>query len=49
MNTSYNGILIPQIEEGIALAEWKDKKDVPILMENAYENIKLLLEDVELL
>ena len=49
MNTSYNGNLIPQIEEGIALAEWKDKKEVPILMENAYENIKLLLEDLELL
>ena len=47
MTTSFNGILHPQLEEGITLVEWKKKEEVPILMENAYENIKLLLEEAE--
>ena len=48
MTTSYNGTLEPQLEEGITLAEWKNKEDFPFLIENAYENIKLLIEDTEL-
>ena len=48
MTTSYNGILEPQLEEGITLVEWKNKEELPILMENAFENIKLLIEEVEL-
>ncbi|MBT3443916.1 MAG: NUDIX domain-containing protein [Flavobacteriaceae bacterium] len=48
MTTSYDGILAPQLDEGIALAAWKKKKEIPQLMQNAYENIKLLLKEIEL-
>ena len=47
MTTSYEGLLEPQLEEGIAKAEWKTKEEVPDLMENAYENIKLLFEEMD--
>jgi hypothetical protein len=47
MTTSYEGLLEPQLEEGIAKAEWKTKEEVPVLMENAYENIKLLFEEMD--
>ena len=49
MTTSYDGILEPQLDEGIARAEWKTKEEVPHLMENAYQNIKLLMEEIELI
>tara|TARA_Y100000389_G_scaffold162032_1_gene164673 strand:- start:242 stop:844 length:603 start_codon:yes stop_codon:yes gene_type:complete len=49
MTTSYDGILEPQLDEGIAKAEWKTKEEIPDLMENAYHNIKMLLEEVELI
>ena len=48
MTTSYNGILEPQLDEGISLAEWKTKDEIPDLMNNAFENIKLLLEETDL-
>ena len=47
MTTSYEGLLEPQLEEGIAKAEWKTKEEVPVLMENAYENIKLIFEEMD--
>ena len=47
MTTSYTGRLKPQLEEGIALAEWKTKGEVPALMGNAYENIKLLFDEMD--
>jgi hypothetical protein len=49
MTTSYDGIMEPQLDEGIAKAEWKTKEEIPDLMENAYHNIKMLLEEVELI
>ena len=49
MTTSYNGILKPQLDEGIYRAEWKSKDEVPDLMENGYQNIKLLLKEIELI
>ena len=49
MTTSYDGILEPQLDEGIYRAEWKSKDEVPDLMENAYQNIKLLLKEIELI
>jgi len=49
MTTSYDGILEPQLDEGIHRAEWKSKDEVPHLMENAYQNIKLLLKEIELI
>jgi 8-oxo-(d)GTP phosphatase len=48
MTTSYNGLLEPQFDEGISLAEWKTKEEIPNLMNNAFENIKLLLEETVL-
>ena len=49
MTTSYNGVLEPQLDEGIVKAEWKIKEEIPDLMKNAYQNIKILLEEVELI
>ena len=49
MTTSYNGVLEPQLDEGIVKAEWKTKEEIPDLMKNAYHNIKILLEEVELI
>lgn len=43
---SYDGNeeLIPQIEEGIGVAKWKLKSEIPGLLGNTYENIKIVLE-----
>ena len=49
MTTSYDGILEPQFEEGISIVEWKTKEEVPDLMDNAYQNIRLLFEEIELI
>ncbi len=49
MTTTYNGNLEPQFDEGIVKAEWKNKEEIPDLMENAYQNIKILLEEVDLI
>ena len=49
MTTSYDGILQPQFDEGIVKAEWKTKEEIPHLMENAYHNIKMLLDEVDLI
>ena len=48
MYTNYEGILVPQFEEGILQAVWKTTDQVPKLMENSYENIKILFRDLEL-
>lgn len=42
METSFAGNLIPQQEEGIEKAVWIKPENVPNLLENSYENIKLL-------
>lgn len=44
METSSNQALTPQLEEGIEKAIWVKPTDVPFLLENSYENIKLLFE-----
>lgn len=49
MTTTYNGNLEPQFDEGMVKAEWKNKEEIPDLMENAYQNIKILLEEVDLI
>ncbi|MDA8877373.1 NUDIX domain-containing protein [Flavobacteriaceae bacterium] len=46
MKTSFNGPLNPQVEEHIEKAEWKTKAEIPKLMENAYENIKLVIDKI---
>ena len=47
METSFAGNLVPQIEENIDLAIWKLPEEVPKLMKNAYENIKLLINKLD--
>ena len=47
MKTSSNAPLTPQLEENIQSAVWKTKSEFPSLKENAYENIKILLEEVD--
>ena len=47
MKSSFNAPLTPQLEENIQMAVWKPKGEFPLLMGNAYENIKILLETVE--
>ena len=48
MHTSYEGVLEPQLDEGIQRATWKNKEELSALMENAYENIKLILSEIGL-
>lgn len=42
MNTTYEGDLIPQIEEGIEKVCFKNHESTKAALENTYENIKLL-------
>lgn len=42
MESSFDGIPKPQTEEGIEKAVWVKPEDVSTLLENSYENIKLL-------
>lgn len=42
METSFDGKTKPQAKEGIEKAVWVKPDDVPALLENSYENIKLL-------
>lgn len=46
---SYDGNqeLIPQTEEGIGIAEWKSKEDLPEILKNTYENIRIVLNKIE--
>ena len=44
MQTSYRGELRGQLSEGIEKVIWVDRKDIPALLENSYQNIKLLFE-----
>ena len=47
MKSNYDGPLVPQEEENIQAAVWRSKADFPLLMKNAYENIKILLEEIK--
>lgn len=42
MTTSYKGALNGQAEEGIEKVVWVNKEDIPELLKNSYQNIKLL-------
>lgn len=44
MRTKYEGTLQGQADEGIERVEWVNPKDIKFLLENSYENIKLLFE-----
>ena len=43
METSYNGQLVPQLNEGIEKAVWKNKNEIDLLIKSAYKNIEFLL------
>ena len=45
MTTEYQGALKGQIDEGIEKVVWVDKEDIPELLKNSYQNIKLLFEE----
>lgn len=47
-NMDYNGneSLIPQLEEGIGIAEWKSENEIPEILTQTYENIKIVLETI---
>jgi ADP-ribose pyrophosphatase YjhB (NUDIX family) len=42
MHTDFEGVLIPQTEEGIEKVVFKDKIETEEALQNSYENIKLL-------
>lgn len=44
MNTNFEGILTPQVEEDIEQAVFKNKEEVHNALENTYGNIKLLFK-----
>lgn len=46
MHSSFEGTLAPQTEENIQQAVWKSKSEFSDLMQNAYENIKLIVKNV---
>ena len=46
MSSNFMGSLLPQFEENIEVAVWKEINEIPKLMENAYENIKIILEEI---
>ena len=46
MKSDYQGELFPQEEEGIISAEWINKKRIPEILKNAYENIKEIVNEV---
>ena len=45
MFTTYKGDLKGQLSEGIEKVVWVNKEDIPMLLQNSYQNIKLLFED----
>ena len=47
MESNYLGPLAPQIEENIQMAVWKKDTEIPELMKNAYENIKIVLKALD--
>ena len=44
METKSNEVLIPQLDEGISIAMFKNKKETVKALENSYGNIRLVFE-----
>ena len=44
MNSTFEGTPEGQAEEGIEKVAWINPRDIPKLLDNSYENIKLLFE-----
>ena len=49
MQTDFEGIPMPQEEEGIEKVAWLNPDEIKEALKNSYENIKLLFEDEKLL
>jgi hypothetical protein len=49
MQSTFEGTLEGQTEEGIEKVEWIHPDRIPQLLENSYENIKLLFEKEKLI
>ncbi|MEQ3691333.1 MAG: NUDIX domain-containing protein [Flavobacterium sp.] len=49
MHSTFEGTPEGQIDEGIEKVEWIHPKDVQKVLENSYENIKLLFDDLKVL
>ena len=47
MKTNYDGPLMPQVEENITDVVWKRLDEAPKLMENTYENVKILFDKIK--
>lgn len=47
MTTTFDGVLIPQANEGIEKVAWLNPEQVQEALKNSYENIKLLFEVAE--
>ena len=45
MSSSYEGDLIPQIDEGIKSVKWKNLKQVKKIKEKTFKNISIILDD----
>ena len=45
MSTNHDGILLPQISEGITKVEWVSEKDIDTRLENSYGSIQDLLKN----
>ncbi len=48
MQSDFDGIPIGQIEEGIEKVMWVNPNEIPEILKNSYENIKLLFEEENL-
>lgn len=49
MQTDFDGEAVGQLEEGIEKVVWLDKSRIPEALENSYENIRLLIEESDVL
>ena len=49
MKTDFEGVPVGQAEEGIEQVAWLNKEQIREAMKNSYENIKLLVEESEIL
>lgn len=45
MTTDFEGEMVGQLEEGIEKVVWLSKEEIPTILENSYENIRLLIEE----
>jgi hypothetical protein len=49
MQSDFDGIPMPQADEGIEKAVWLNPEQIKEAMKNSYENIKLLFEEEKVL